>query len=151
MLPLYGRVVAVRAPFLFSHPGMHLGYLTEDTSMEQSDLMQLKREVLDRGPEAALPCNLPDKWLGLLARDIEMLSQEQDSSHSYLSAPLAVIAQLLLGKSGHKDNEVSFSVEELFEYLQYLEIEIAIEVARCEADIDAAPATMETIFTNRIT
>lgn len=31
--------------------------------MEQSDLLQLKREVLDQGPEAALPCNLSDKWL----------------------------------------------------------------------------------------
>jgi len=118
--------------------------------MEQSDLLQLKREVLDQGPEAALPCNLPDKWLGLLARDLEMLPQEQDSSHSYLSAPLAIIAQLLLGKSGLKENEASFSVEELFEYLQYLEIEIAIEVARRYADIDAAPASIETIFTNRV-
>lgn len=118
--------------------------------MEQSDLLQLKREVLDQGPEAALPCNLPDKWLGLLARDLAMLSQVQDGSHSYLSAPLAIVAQLLLGKSGQKMDEVSFSIEELFEYLQYLEIEIAIEVARRCVDIKAVPATMETIFTNRI-
>lgn len=118
--------------------------------MEQSDLLQLKREVLDKGPEAALPCNLPDKWLGMLARDIEMLQQAQDSSHSYLSAPLAVVAQLLIGKSGQKGTEISFSLEELFEYLQYLEIEIAIEVARRGAEIDAVPATIETIFTNRV-
>lgn len=118
--------------------------------MEQSDLLQLKHEVLDQGPEAALPCNLPDKWLRMLARDLEMLPQEQDSSHSYLSAPLAVIAQLLLGKSGEKETEISFSIEELLEYLQYLEIEIAIEIVRRDADIDAVPATMETIFTNRL-
>lgn len=118
--------------------------------MEQSDLFQLKHEVLDQGPEAALPCNLPDKWLNLLARDIEMFPQEQDGSHTYLSAPLAVIALLLLGKSGQSGKEVSFSVEELFEYLRHLEIEIAIEVARRGADINATPATMETIFTNRI-
>lgn len=118
--------------------------------MEQSDLLQLKREVLDQGPEAALPCNLPDKWLCLLARDLEMLPLELGGSHSYLSAPLAIIAQLLLGKSGQKKDQVSFSVEELFEYLQYLEIEIAIEVDRRGVGIKALPATMETIFTNRI-
>ena len=116
--------------------------------MEQSDLLQLKREVLDQGPEAALPCNLSDKWLGMLARDIEMLQEETDSDHSYLSAPLAIIVQLLFGKSGQ--SEGSFTEEELFEYLQYLQIEIALEVARRSANIDVVPATMETIFTNRV-
>lgn len=53
--------------------------------MEQSDLLQLKREVLDQGPEAALPCNLPDKWLCLLARDLEMLPLELGGSHSAYS------------------------------------------------------------------
>lgn len=118
--------------------------------MEQSDLLQLQREVFDKGPEAALPCNLPDKWLGMLARDIEMIPQAHDSGHSYLSAPLAVIAHILIGKPRQKGTQVSFSLEDLFEYLQYLEIEIAIEVARRSAEIDAAPATMETIFTNRV-
>lgn len=116
--------------------------------MEQSDLLQLKREVLDHGPEAALPCNLPDKWLGMLARDLEMLPQEQDSSHSYLSAPLYIIIHLLLGKSGQREG--SISVEELFEYLQHLKIEIALEVARRSSDIDVVPATIETIFSNRV-
>lgn len=117
--------------------------------MDQSDILQLKREVLDQGPEAALPSNLSDKWLGMLARDIEMLEEENDSDHNYLSAPLAIIIQLLLGKSGHMEG--SFLEEELFEYLQYLQIEIALEVARRSADIDVVPATIETIFTNRAT
>jgi len=115
--------------------------------MEQSDLLQLKREVLNQGSEAALPCNLSDQWLAMLARDIEMFQEETNSDHSYLSAPLAIIVQLLLGKSGQ--SEGSISVEELFEYLQYLQIEIVLEVARRNSDINIAPATMETIFTNR--
>lgn len=117
--------------------------------MEQSGLLQLKREVLDQGPEAALPCNLSDKWLDMLARDIEMMLEENDSDHSYLSAPLAIIIQLLFGKSGQREG--SFLVEELFEYLQYLQIEIVLEMARRNGDIDVVPATMETIFTNRVT
>jgi len=115
--------------------------------MEQSDLLQLKREVLDQGPEAALPCNLSDNWLGMLARDIEMLQEETNSDHSYFSAPLAIIVHLLLGKSGQSEGSVS--VEEFFEYLQYLQIEIVLEIARRNSDINIVPATMETIFTNR--
>lgn len=116
--------------------------------MEQSDLLQLKCEVLDQGPEAALPCNLSDKWLVMLARDIEMLQEETDSDHSYLSAPLAIIIQLLLGKSGQ--SEGSISIEELFKYLQYLQIEIVLEVTRRSVDVTLVPATMETILTNRV-
>lgn len=116
--------------------------------MEQSDLLQLKHDVLDQGPEAALPCNLPDKWLGMLARDLEMLQEENGSAHSYLSAPLTIVIQLLFGKSGQREG--SILVEELFEYFQYLQIEIALEVARRSTDIDVVPATIETIFTDRV-
>lgn len=119
--------------------------------MKKSDIRRLKCEVLDRGPEAALPCNLPDEWLRLLARDLEMVLQGQYERSNYLNAPLAIVIQLLQAKSCNSETEVSFSEEELLHYLQYLEIEIALEMVRRAANIVARPATIETIFTDRDT
>lgn len=117
--------------------------------MEHSDIRQLQLEVFDKGREAALPCNLPDKWLGMLARDLRMLPPNHEDSYKYLSAPLVVISFLLLGKADKTGAEVSFSMDELNTYLQYLEIELTIEIARRANYTDAIPATLETIFTQR--
>lgn len=117
--------------------------------MEKSDLQKLKHEVLDQGPEAALPCNLTEAWLSMLARDLEMLIQEQKEDHSYLTAPLAIIVHILYGKHGNKETEISFSEEELFKYLQDLRIEISLEIIRRNTNIAPEPATLDTIFTNR--
>lgn len=40
-------------------------------ALPRSDLHRLGREVLSGPPEAALPCNLPDDWLNLIARDLD--------------------------------------------------------------------------------
>lgn len=114
-----------------------------------SDLQKLKHEVLDQGPEASLPCNLPDAWLSMLERDLEMLLQKQKEDHNYLTAPLAIIAHILYGKHGNKETEISFSDEELFKYLQDLRIEISLEIIRRNTNITPEPATLDTIFTNR--
>lgn len=117
--------------------------------MEKSDLRKLKQEVLDRGPDATLPCNLPDAWLNLLARDLEMLLQEQKEYHCYMTAPLAIVVHILYAKHGNKGRVVSFSEEEMFNHLQDLRIEILLEIIRRNTDISPEPATLDTIFTNR--
>lgn len=121
--------------------------------IEQSDIRQLQYEVFDKGPEAALPCNLSDIWLAKILRDIQYLPHELDGSHSYLSAPLAIISKLLLGKNaktqGLKENKVSFTADELFEYLQYLKIEVISEIDRRLTNSNTKPATLETIFSDR--
>lgn len=117
--------------------------------LEQSDLKRLKLEILSQQPEAALPCNLPDEWLRLLARNLEMFLQEQDEGHGYLSAPLAIVLHILLGKNSNKTGEIQFLEEELFEYLQDLRIEIALEIVRRSGVVVAEAASIETIFTNR--
>ncbi len=118
--------------------------------MVMSDLWRLKREVLDQEPEAALPRNLSDEWLGMLARDLEMFPQEQDESHSYLSAPLAIVIHILRGKHGDSEKEIAVSEEELFEYLRHLRIEIALELVCRNTNIAGEAATIETIFTSRV-
>jgi hypothetical protein len=120
--------------------------------MEKSDLVRLKHEVLDHGPEAALPANLPDEWVRLLARDLEELLGETDKvrdDHSYLTAPLAIIAHILFGKMGKNEDSVNLPAEDLFNFLDYLRFEIALEEIRRWTDISPEPATLETIFTDR--
>ncbi len=115
--------------------------------MEKSNIERLSKEVFQLGAEAALPCNLPDEWLDLLERDLEMILQEGD--HSYLTAPLAIVVHLMFHKNGGNGKEVTFSEEDLFNYLRYLHFEIALEGVRRNTNIAPAPATLETILTNR--
>lgn len=117
--------------------------------METSDLNRLKHEVLDFGPNATLPCNLPDAWLSMIARDLEMLFQEKKEDHGYLTAPLAIVVHILHGKHGNKEKEISFSENELFKYLQDLQIEVSLEILRRNTDITPEPATLDTIFSDR--
>ena len=56
------------------------------------------------------------------------------------------IAKLYLGRKG---KEVTFSEEDLFNYLRYLYFEISLETVRRNTNIAPAPATLETILTNR--
>jgi len=115
--------------------------------VEKSNMERLGKEVLKQGAEAALPCNLPDEWLDLLERDLEMILQEGD--HSYLTAPLAIVFHLMFHKHGGKGKEVTFSEEDLFNYLRFLYFEISLETVRRNTNIAPAPATLETILTNR--
>ena len=120
--------------------------------MEKSNLVRLKHEVLDHGPEAALPMNLPDEWVRLLARDLEMLQEisgKDSDDHNYLSAPLAIIAHILYARRGNDESEISFSNEDLYNFLNDLRVEIALEGIRRWTDASPEPATLETIFTNR--
>ena len=38
--------------------------------LPKSDLDKLRQEVLALPPSAALPCNLSDNWLDMIARDL---------------------------------------------------------------------------------
>lgn len=120
--------------------------------MEKSDISKLKHEVLDHGSEAALPANLPDVWIRLLARDLDMLQEEagEDSEgHHYLTAPLAIIVHILYGRNSENEHQVSFSGKDLCNYLDDLRLEISLEEIRRWTDMSPEPATLETIFTNR--
>lgn len=119
-------------------------YNFEQVLLEKSDLKKLKREVLDLGPEATLPYNLPDAWLSLLHRDLQMIQQEENEDYQYLTAPVAIIVHILVCQ---KKSAFSFSEEELFEYMQDLRFEISIEIARRSTGFAAEPATLDTIFT----
>ena len=42
----------------------------------------------------------------------------QEGDHSYLTAPLAIVVHLMFHKNGGNGKEVTFSEEDLFNYLR---------------------------------
>lgn len=116
-----------------------------------SDFELLAQEVLSGPPEAALPSHLPDYWLDLIARDLEMSiggrAGTTDTQQSYAVAPLALIIHLLCGKIGNSRQEISLT--QMLAYFQYYEIEIALEMLNRRTDLKAESATLETIFSDR--
>lgn len=120
------------------------------TTLPRTDLSKLREEVLSGPPEAALPSQLSDYWLEMIARDLEMTvgdDQPEEGEESYASAPLALIVHLLFAKRGGK--ELALSYDEMYSLFCDLRVEIGLEDVSRRTDIKAEPATLETIFSNR--
>lgn len=115
-------------------------------------LNRLRDEVLCLPHEAALPCNLPDFWLDQIAYDLEMSIGESAQTDTegvpgHLTVPLMLVFHLLAGKTG--SNTIQVLHEELFGYLDALNMEIGIEIVNRRTEIVASSATLDTIFTDR--
>jgi hypothetical protein len=115
-----------------------------------SDLDRLAREVLGGPPEAALPHNLTDEWLFLISRDLDECldgAEGEISKSSYMSAPLALVMHLLIGKGVGVGKMVTF--EEFERYLADYRLEVGIELVSRRTDISINAATLSTIFEGR--
>lgn len=123
----------------------------KNDNLPLSDLELLRKEVLSGPPDAALPSRLPDHWLHLIARDLEMAISNDtctaDTQPSYAAAPMALIVHLLRGKSGGRRLEISLT--KMFQHFRDYETEIAIEMLNRRTDLKLKPATLKTILTNR--
>jgi hypothetical protein len=113
--------------------------------IEQSNLLEFKCDALDFGPEGTLPYNLSDTWLRKIDRDMRML-MKNDGDSGNLTVPLAMVTHLLFWKRREDENTVSFSEQELFNYIEQLHFEITLELFRRISGEDIVPATLETIF-----
>ena len=122
-------------------------------ALPPTDLEELAQEVLRNRPaDAALPCNLSDKWLDLISRDLDvcfgdLVADSETQSKSHMAAPLALIIHILFAKQGSKSIEVAF--EELERYLSDFRIEVALELVTRRTNISASQATVQTIFEKR--
>lgn len=114
--------------------------------MSESVLVDFKSEVLDKGPESTLPCNLPEKWLNYLATQAEEVLEGREGST--MSEVLAAVIHIFMAKSPEQ-SEIQMSSDDLFGYLQDYRIELALEEVRRQTDTKPSPASIETIFTNR--
>lgn len=122
-----------------------------DDLLPKSNLTLLVEQVLHQPSAAALPSNLSDEWLAMIARDLVCAlggDDAEDINMSSLVAPLALVIHILTGQ--HNGLEKYVSDEELEVHLKDYQIEIALEQVRRKAGIKTNPATMETIFRQRI-
>lgn len=111
-------------------------------------LDELKREILDKGPSAALPSHLSDQWLNQVAESLEQVLEVQTSeSGSYLAGPLALVTHLLFARS--RLPALEFSDNCLYEYLRSYYMEVSIEIINRRTNIQIKSATLKTIFTDR--
>lgn len=85
----------------------------------QTDLEKFHKEVLSRGIHAALPQNLPDRWLRLIGRDM-VRSQKADMNgfddpSIDISTPVLIVSYFLSRKAEFHSPESGFSSEELMD------------------------------------
>lgn len=122
-----------------------------NATLPASDMKQLRNEVGARSPEAALPCNLSDFWLEMIARDLEELAAghpvEINDSSSFAAAPMAIILQIYAGKL--KVLQTVLSIDDLDKHFEDLRAEIKMEIVSRRTGAKYEPATLEDIFTER--
>lgn len=113
------------------------------------DLVDLKTDVLDKGPAAALPCKLSDLWLDRVADSLQQFFEGSESeSGQYLEAPLALVMQLLFAQTTSLELEVSDARIE--RCLRAYRIEVALETVNRRTDVKTTPASLDTIFSDRV-
>jgi hypothetical protein len=117
--------------------------------LPKSDLAKLQREVLALPPSAALPCNLPEHWLDMIARDLE--ATMTGGEEGYASAPLLLVVHILQGKTpGQSGQEIQIPLETLYDYFRDLRVEIDLEIVNRRTRSWIEPATLDSIFTDRM-
>jgi len=113
--------------------------------MSNDLLLQFKQEVLDAGPESTLPSNLSESWIERLSYSIERYLDNDDEAG--VSLVLGAILHILMGKS--RGAEISYSIEQMFDFFMDYRVELALEEVRRKTEIFIGPATLDNIFTNR--
>lgn len=91
------------------------------------DLIQLRREILDHPPSAALPSNLPDHWLEAALQDVErVIGADAETGPEFLHLPLNLVLHLL----NPSDQSPEIPYEQRFRCIEQYRIELAMEKLR---------------------
>jgi hypothetical protein len=113
------------------------------------DLVDLKANVLDKDAAAALPCQLSDLWLDRVADSLqEFFEGSEPESGQYLAAPLALVMRLLFAQTTSLELDVSDTRIE--RCLRAYRIEVALEAVNRRTDVKTTPASLDTIFGDRV-
>lgn len=93
-----------------------------------------------------------DFWLDKLPMSLAKLFEGLDEAsgsdgNSYMSLPLAAIIHILFPKNNGL--VMGASMEDVFRYFEDYRFELALEALRRRTSVQAGPATIESIFTNR--
>lgn len=115
-----------------------------------TDLDRLQAEILSGPFDAALPVNMTEEWLNLIARDIcEALSDDEPTTQNpgvlRAEAPFRLITRLLVeskNKAWHVEDFDSLQGH----YMNYL-AEVVLELVRRQKGHWIPPATLDTVLT----
>jgi hypothetical protein len=106
---------------------------------------ELAREVLHSAPSAALPSNLPDRWLDTALQGVERLVQADETADPELvRIPVDLVLHLLSQELA--SGAIAMSDEKLFDYLGLYRMELAMEKLRRWGVALAPAADKTTIF-----
>lgn len=91
-----------------------------ERNIPKTDLNKLSKEILSRGPIAALPRNLPDRWLRTLGRDIAYIHKMAlyGRGDGDAKGPVLVALALLAHKNSIDMADHNFSEEQVAEAVQ---------------------------------
>lgn len=126
----------------------------EEISLKEIDIAELKAEILGDIRVNGLPCNMSDRWLFLLKRDLsEALDHPEKPcfirTMEALTAPMCIVISLLFEQQNAQRLELD--LDEFREYFQRYRMELQLELDQREFGIERfIPATFETILTNRV-
>lgn len=114
---------------------------------EKIDMDLLETEILSKPADASMPSNLSDYWLEALSFAFDAcLTGDDGGMQIHLAAPMALIAHIVTAQKG---GEVQVSPDEMYTFFQDYRIELSLEEVSRKTDIKCAPATLNTIFTDR--
>lgn len=117
-----------------------------DDRLPPTDLNKLRDEILRKPAAAALPRNLSDYWLNLIARDLTDVI-EATPPHE-LASGIALVLHLL--QEIAPEELLLVTAEGMYPYLAAYRLEIALELVNRSRFIEAEAATLDTIFKHRI-
>lgn len=108
-------------------------------------------EVLSRGAEACLPCNLSDEWLHTLlvqaSADFDLEPTEESPGAAEL---VSALLEILTFRRDSGDGSLSFTETEVCDLVHEYGLEIGLEHASRNSEFKATPATLETIFVRQL-
>jgi hypothetical protein len=106
---------------------------------------QLVHEVLHNPPSAALPSNLPDRWLDIALQGAERLVQaDEEADPELVRIPVSLVLHLLSQELA--SGALAMSDEKLFMYLGLYRMELAMEKLRRWGVVLEPAADKTTIF-----
>jgi len=114
--------------------------------MKDRQFEQFATEVLQRGPLAVLPQNLPDRWLNALLEEAEILHEGDRHEIAVTCAGLLGAVILLLSEQSGHPPTMEVAAGTLLRSMDYYIITLAAEMVSRQTDIWVEPPTLENIF-----
>jgi hypothetical protein len=110
---------------------------------------RIKKELLDREPDACLPAHLSDEWLSALGNSAYAMLADDCEDGRVGALCMAVILRLIEAKTGREGLVVSVPIMDMREYFVLYQIELGMEELHRQTGIQYEQATVQTILTAR--